>query len=73
MNAEQKCIYEYLKESVRNGRRYFRARHMAKDLALSPKCIGTNLQKMSRFCKDLAIQRWARSVSVTWYVTTVTV
>lgn len=68
MNNEQKRIHQYLKARIRAGQRYFRSRHMADELEMTPKCIGTNLNKLAAICKDISIRRWARSVSVTWYV-----
>ncbi|MDR3102151.1 MAG: hypothetical protein LBU24_02800 [Methanocalculaceae archaeon] len=68
-NDTQSRIVGYLKAGVAKGNRFFKAKHIATDLGLSSKEVGTNLAILSEICGELDIQRWSYSNSTTWMVT----
>ena len=69
MNADQTKILTYLRDKIRQGKRYFKARQIGEDLGLSSRTVGADMARLATFCKDLRITRWAYSNSTTWLVT----
>jgi FixJ family two-component response regulator len=65
---DQENIISYLKEQVAAGQTYFKSKHIADDLHISSKSVGTNLIKISKKHKTLQIVRWSRALAVTWKV-----
>ena len=68
-NDTQSKILGYLKAGVAKGRKFFKAKYIAKHLGLSSKEVGTNLAILAQICDDLEISRWSYSNSTTWMVT----
>lgn len=67
--AEPKII-EYLKESVKNGKMYFKSKNIAKEVGSSPKQVGATLFKLSQNKKTrgLTVEPWSSSISTVWRV-----
>lgn len=65
----QRKILHYLKSGLKAGKSYFKSKHIASDLGLSPKEVGINLAILSEICDELDIMRWSYSNSTTWRVT----
>lgn len=61
-------ILEYLMDSVDRGKHYFKSKHIAKDLGLSPKEVGTNLSILLNEADQVNIEKWGYSKSTTWRV-----
>lgn len=58
----------YLKDALKRGKRYFKARHIGQDLGISPKAVGQNMAMLAQTYKKLRILRWGYSSSTTWLV-----
>jgi hypothetical protein len=67
-NATQQKIVEYLLKGIREGKHYFKSKHIAQDLGLSSKEVGVNLGLLARICPKLQIERWSYSNSTTWRI-----
>jgi hypothetical protein len=65
--ARQK-ILEYLLSRADKRVRYFKAKHIAQELGLSPKEVGANLGILQKECNSLKIEEWGYSKSTTWKV-----
>jgi len=67
-NHSQEAIIEYLKNGIKEGKRFFKSKYIARDLGMSPKEVGTNMKILSDECQDLRIEKWSYSKSTTWSV-----
>jgi hypothetical protein len=67
-NHSQEAIIEYLKNGIKEGKRFFKSKYIARDLGMSPKEVGTNMKILSDECGDLRIEKWSYSKSTTWRV-----
>ncbi|HJJ46670.1 MAG TPA: hypothetical protein O0X32_00205 [Methanocorpusculum sp.] len=67
-NESREKIQDYLKTGISRGSKFFKAKHIAKDLDLSSKEVGTNLAILSEVSDELEISRWSHSNSTTWMV-----
>jgi hypothetical protein len=67
-NHSQEAIIEYLKNGIKEGKRFFKSKYIARDLGMSPKEVGTNMKILSDECGDLRIEKWSYSKSTTWSV-----
>lgn len=67
---EERRIVDYLRESVERGEQYFRARNIAESLGLSAKQVGARLPTLAEKAEEVEIEKWGRSRSTTWKVTT---
>ena len=67
-NHSQEAIIEYLKNGIKEGKRFFKSKYIARDLGMSPKEVGTNMKILSDECSDLLIEKWSYSKSTTWRV-----
>lgn len=71
MSEHERAIHNYLRQKVGEGREYFKAKYIAKDIGgVSPKSVGAILYKLSvnPKIKDLEITQWSNSISTTWRV-----
>ena len=68
-SEEDRRILDYLRESSDRGERYFRARHIADALGLSPKQVGARLPRLDEKSDEVEIEKWGRARSTTWRVT----
>jgi hypothetical protein len=66
--SSQRAIADYLKKGVGDGKTFFKAKHIARDLGLSPKEVGANLTVLSGESRDLKIEKWSYSKATTWHV-----
>ena len=64
----QKSIIDYLKQQVSEGKIFFKAKHIAGELNLSSKEVGTNLIKLSKKHNTLKIVAWSKAIATTWRV-----
>lgn len=69
MNEEDERILDYLHDSVKSGKRYFRAKRIADQLGLSSKQVGARLPRLADTAEDVEIEKWGRARSTTWRVT----
>jgi DNA-binding Lrp family transcriptional regulator len=69
LSEEDRRILEYLRESVKRGEGYFRAKNIAKQLGLTSKQVGARLPKLAEHSEDVEIEKWGRARSTTWRVT----
>ena len=66
---DQCRLIEYLRDGVMKGKTYYKSKHIATEIGMTPKTVGSNIMYLARTYKDLAIQRWSYSNSTTWKVT----
>ena len=63
MDDPGKTLRAHLMGEISKGRRYFKAKHLAKDLGMSPKEIGTRLGLMEKFgARGIRVTKWADRV-----------
>lgn len=67
-NETQQRIIDYLFKYVKHGKRFFKAKHIARDLGLTPREVGVNLGVLSKMYPKLKIERWSYSNATTWNV-----
>ena len=65
---EDRRILAYLTEQVARGERYFRAKHIAEQIGLSAKQVGSRLPKLDEEADDVEIEKWSRARSTTWRI-----
>ena len=65
----QKLVARFLRTQVKDGPKFFKSKHISKELGLSPKEVGCtiSLLRTKPECK-LNIEVWAGSRSFTWKV-----
>ena len=66
---EDRQILSHLRERVARGERYFRAKHIAEQLGLTAKQVGSRLPRLAERADDVEIEKWSRARSTTWRVT----
>jgi len=59
----------YLRRQAADGEYYFKSKHIADDVGLSPKEIGNLIPKLRDRETDISIDRWAYANATTWRVT----
>lgn len=64
----QELLINYLQNSLKDGKKYFKSRYIARDLGMSPKEVGTAMKFLSEVYDGLTIVPWSYSKSTTWYV-----
>lgn len=69
LSEEDLRILEHLRERV-SDEAYVRAKHIAEHIGLSAKQVGARLPKVAEESEDVDIEKWGRSRSTTWRVTT---
>lgn len=67
-NNNQEVLIEYLKDRITRGKLFFKSRHIALDLGMTPKAVGTNLKVIADQYDGFKIEKWSYSKSTTWYV-----
>jgi DNA-binding Lrp family transcriptional regulator len=65
---EDRRILAYLTEQVARGERYFRAKHIAEQIGLSAKQVGSRLPKLEEEAEGVDIEKWSRARSTTWRI-----
>jgi DNA-binding Lrp family transcriptional regulator len=70
LSEEDRRILEHLRDRVARGEAYVRAKHIAESLGLSAKQVGARLPKVAEASEEVDIEKWGRSRSTTWRVTT---
>jgi DNA-binding Lrp family transcriptional regulator len=65
---EDRRILAYLTEQVARGERYFRAKHIAEQIGLSSKQVGSRLPKLEEEADGVDIEKWSRARSTTWRI-----
>lgn len=68
LNDKQRRILEYLAERARENT-YFKSRLIGRDLGLSAKEVGSNMEAIVEGDFDLDVEKWGYSSSTTWEVT----
>jgi len=61
-------ILTYLTDGSDKGPRYYKSKHIASELGLTPKEVGVNLGILQGRASDLRIDKWGYSKSTTWRV-----
>ena len=69
LSEEDRRILEHLHDRV-SGEAYVRAKHIAEHIGLSAKQVGARLPKVAEESEEVDIEKWGRSRSTTWRVTT---
>jgi len=69
VSEPERRIIDHLREGVRAGKRYFRARHIADAVGLTSKEVGVRLSDLDEKSDEVKIEKWGRSRSTTWRVT----
>jgi hypothetical protein len=76
MNAKENAestqvdrLREYLQERADDEEYYFKSKHVAGDLGLTPKQVGTLVTKLRERETELSIERWGYANATTWRVT----
>lgn len=70
LSEEDRRILDHLRGRVGSGEAYVRAKHIAESLGLSAKQVGARLPKLAEASEEVDIEKWGRSRSTTWRVTT---
>ena len=65
----QISLLTYLKCQVHGGKCFFKAKHIAREIGLSSREVGTNMGILAQTCDELSISRYGYSNSTTWRVT----
>jgi len=69
-SEKQELIEEFLESEVKQGGEYFKSKHIAKKIGLSPSSIGVNMAFLKKNTKKLNITKWTgNSSGTTWRVT----
>ncbi len=69
MTADARAkILAYLTDGSDKGPRYYKSKHIANELDLTPKEVGVNLGILQGRVSDLRIEKWGYSKSTTWRV-----
>ena len=69
MTADARAkILAYLTDGADKGPRYYKSKHIASELKLTPKEVGVNLGILQGRSSDLRIDKWGYSKSTTWRV-----
>lgn len=66
---EDRRILAYLHDSVSRGNQYFRSKAIADQIDLTSKQVGVRLPHLAEKAEDINIEKWGRSKSTTWRVT----
>lgn len=67
LSRKQKRILEYFEENIAK-QEYIKSKHIAKDIELSAKEIGSNMNKIINANTQFEITPWGRSRGTTWFV-----
>jgi DNA-binding Lrp family transcriptional regulator len=70
LSEEDRRILEHLRDRASPGEAYVRAKHVAEHIGLSAKQVGARLPKVAEESEEVDIEKWGRSRSTTWRVTT---
>lgn len=65
---KDRTLVAYLQERTGRGERYFKSRHVADDLSLSPQEVGAAMVKLRSRVPSLHIEKWSTTSPVTWRV-----
>lgn len=69
MTADARAkILAYLADGADKGPRYYKSKHIASELGLSPKEVGVNMGILQARSSDFRIRKWGYSKSTTWQV-----
>jgi hypothetical protein len=69
LNEAEKKILSYIRKCMREGKQYFKSKHIAQDIELTPKEVGQSLLMMSeKDTGNFKIIKYAKSISTTWKV-----
>ncbi|MDD4051225.1 MAG: hypothetical protein PHR28_04915 [candidate division Zixibacteria bacterium] len=68
-SEEQRRLIEYLRAGALKGKTYYKSKHIASEIGMTPRSVGSNILYLAKTCKELVIQRWSYSNSTTWKVT----
>jgi hypothetical protein len=69
-SEEQRRILEHLRDGIGRGKKYFKSKSIADSTDLSSKQVGVHLSILKDACDEMEIQKWGRSTSTTWQVST---
>lgn len=70
LTEDERRIVSHLHDRVANGEAYLRSRQIADAVGLSSNQVGIRLAQLAEKVDDLEIEKWGRSRSTTWRVTT---
>lgn len=69
MTADARAkILAYLTDGSDKGPRYYKSKHIAMELNLTPKEVGVNMGILQSRSDGLKIEKWGYSKSTTWRV-----
>jgi hypothetical protein len=64
-----KRLQEHLRREAADGEYYFKSRHIAGDLDLTPRQIGNLIANLREMETDITIEPWGYANATTWRVT----
>ncbi len=68
LTDNQKLLVKHLKEKISEEKRFYKSKHIGRELGMSAKSIGANLDKLSKNYTPLVIKRWSETDSFTWMI-----
>lgn len=68
LTEDERRIVAYLRERVASGDIYVRSRHIAEAVDLTANQVGTRLANLAGKVDGIEIEKWGRSRSTTWRV-----
>ena len=69
LTDDERLILDYLTDGLSRGQQYFRSKKIAENLGLSAKQVGVRLSRLADKSEDVDIEKWSRTRSTTWRVT----
>ncbi len=69
LTEDERRIVAYLRERVANGEAYVRSRHIADAVDMTANQVGARLANLTDKADEIEIEKWGRSRSTTWRVT----
>lgn len=67
--GEQRLLRYLRRRAEDSGEFYFKSKHIAEDVGLSPSQIGTLLGRFQETVTTLEIEQWAYTNATTWRIT----
>ena len=68
-NDRQKTLIDYLESRMKEGKNFFKSKHIARETGLSSKEVGTNMGILAESCPKCTIRKYSYSNSTTWLIT----
>jgi hypothetical protein len=62
-------VESYLVDQIKNGKQFFKSRHIAEEFDVTAKKVGAAIHRLSETSSELSIETWGgTSDGTTWYV-----